>query len=112
MRFWDPRSANAQVASFNVRERVYKLDVTGNTMVIAMAGRLFDVYDVRKTSGQPTQEREGSLKFLTRSMGCMPDGQGALLLLDTLANVLIVRCRLCGWVCRRSNIRRILRRES
>lgn len=51
------------------------MDITGNTLVVAMASRLFQVYDVRRMD-MPAQERESSLKFLTRGLACMVDGQG------------------------------------
>jgi len=76
LRFWDPRSANAQVASYSLPERVYNMDIARNTLVVGMASRLFHIYDVRKMESGPAQERESSLKFLTRAVACMGDGQG------------------------------------
>lgn len=43
--------------------------------MVAMASRLFNIYDIRKMD-TPTQQRESSLKFMTRSIACMSDGQG------------------------------------
>ena len=40
-----------------------------------MASRLFHIYDIRKMD-IPAQQRESSLKYMTRSLACMPDGQG------------------------------------
>lgn len=40
-----------------------------------MASRLFHIYDLRNMSS-PAQQRESSLKYMTRSLACMPDGQG------------------------------------
>lgn len=51
------------------------MDTTGNLLVVAMASRLFHIYDIRKMD-MPAQERESSLKFLTRALACMVDGQG------------------------------------
>ena len=51
------------------------MDTTGNLLVIAMGSRLFHIYDIRKMD-MPAQERESSLKFLTRALACMVDGQG------------------------------------
>jgi cell cycle arrest protein BUB3 len=78
VRFWDPRAGPgaAQQASHTVPERVYAMDLVKNTLVVAMASRLFHIYDVRKMD-RPTQERESSLKYMTRSVACMLDGQGA-----------------------------------
>lgn len=53
------------------------MDITGTTLVVAMASRLFQIFDIRKMD-KPAQERESSLKFLTRALACMVDGQGAL----------------------------------
>jgi len=75
LRFWDPRAATAQQAVHKLPERVYKMDITGNTLVVAMASRLFHIYDIRKMD-MAAQERGSSLKFLTRALGCMVDGQG------------------------------------
>jgi cell cycle arrest protein BUB3 len=75
LRFWDPRAPTAQVASHATPERVYSLDHVNNTLVVAMASRLFHIYDIRKMD-LPAQQRESSLKYMTRSLACMPDGEG------------------------------------
>jgi cell cycle arrest protein BUB3 len=51
------------------------MDLTRNTLVVAMASRIFHIYDIRKMDS-PAQQRESSLKFMTRSLACMVDGQG------------------------------------
>lgn len=51
------------------------MDLVNHTLVVAMASRLFNIYDIRKMD-TPTQQRESSLKFMTRSIACMSDGQG------------------------------------
>jgi len=56
-------------------ERIYALDHVNNSLVVAMASRLFHIYDIRKM-GTPAQERESSLKYMTRSLACMPNGEG------------------------------------
>jgi len=40
-----------------------------------MASRLFHIHDVRNLDA-PVRERDSSLKFLTRALACMSDGQG------------------------------------
>ncbi|EKM75034.1 hypothetical protein AGABI1DRAFT_116607 [Agaricus bisporus var. burnettii JB137-S8] len=77
LRFWDPRLAqtSSQTQSHSTPERIYHLDLIDTTLVIAMASRLFHIYDLRNMSS-PTQQRESSLKYMTRSLACMPDGQG------------------------------------
>jgi cell cycle arrest protein BUB3 len=51
------------------------MDLVNNWLVVAMASRLFHIYDIRKMD-VPEQQRESSLKFMTRSLACMADGQG------------------------------------
>ncbi|TRM58926.1 WD40-repeat-containing domain protein [Schizophyllum amplum] len=77
VRLWDPRSSSTscQTSSHQTPERVYFVDTVGNYLVAALASRLFAIYDMRKMD-QPMQQRESSLKFMTRSLACMPDGTG------------------------------------
>lgn len=84
VRLWDPRSSSAscQTSSHQTPERVYYIDTVGNYLVAALASRLFAIYDLRKMD-QPMQQRESSLKFMTRSLACMPDGTGASCTLRT-----------------------------
>ncbi|KAI0288400.1 hypothetical protein B0F90DRAFT_1802998, partial [Multifurca ochricompacta] len=51
------------------------MDAVGHRLVVALASRLFHIFDVRKME-TPEQTRESSLKFLTRALACMSDGQG------------------------------------
>lgn len=51
------------------------MDVVNHTLVVAMASRLFNIYDIRKMD-VAAQTRESSLKFMTRALACMVDGQG------------------------------------
>ncbi|KAH7908032.1 WD40-repeat-containing domain protein [Hygrophoropsis aurantiaca] len=75
LRFWDPRAPTAEQSTHSLPERVYHTDLVNNTLVVAMASRLFHIYDIRKMD-MPAQQRESSLKFMTRSLACMVDGQG------------------------------------
>ncbi|TEB21248.1 WD40 repeat-like protein [Coprinellus micaceus] len=77
VRFWDGRapSGSAETSKTDTPERVYALDVVQNTLVVAMASRLFHIYDVRNMR-VPSQQRESSLKYMTRSLACMPTGEG------------------------------------
>ena len=77
VRFWDPRAATAQQSSHQLPERVYFMDTVGHRLVLALASRLFHIFDVRKMDA-PEQTRESSLKFLTRALACMSDGQGSV----------------------------------
>ncbi|KAF8626052.1 hypothetical protein AX15_005106 [Amanita polypyramis BW_CC] len=75
LRLWDSRSSMPQQSSHSTPERVYQLDLVNNTLVIAMASRLFHIYDIRRMD-TPSQIRESSLKYMTRSLACMPTGEG------------------------------------
>jgi cell cycle arrest protein BUB3 len=55
------------------------MDLVNNRLVVAMASRLFHIYDIRNMA-VPEQQRESSLKFMTRSLACMVDGEGKSLL--------------------------------
>ena len=78
VRFWDPRASSQQQSSHEVPERVYNMDLVNHILVVAMASRLFHIYDIRKMDS-PAQTRESSLKFMTRALACMSDGQGVFL---------------------------------
>ena len=82
IRFWDPRAnpppsptPSFQAASYATPERVYAMDLSNTTLVVAMASRLFHIYDIRKMD-VPAQQRESSLKYMTRSLACMKSGEG------------------------------------
>ncbi|KAG6812833.1 hypothetical protein H0H92_016102 [Tricholoma furcatifolium] len=75
IRFWDSRASSPQHSSHDTPERIYHLDLVHNTLVVAMASRLFNIYDIRKMDSL-VQQRESSLKFMTRALACMPDGEG------------------------------------
>lgn len=51
------------------------MDIVGNKLVVGLAGRLVHIYDTRKLD-TPLQIRESSLKYMTRAIACMGDGQG------------------------------------
>jgi cell cycle arrest protein BUB3 len=65
------------------------MDLANNLLVVAMASRLFHIYDIRKMD-VPEQSRESSLKFMTRSLACMADGQGERLFLLSFSFVVVV----------------------
>ncbi|KAG8933808.1 hypothetical protein FRC02_011130 [Tulasnella sp. 418] len=78
VRSWDPRvqTTPTQPTSAHPQpERVYGMDLTGNTLVVAMAGRLVNIYDLRNMV-EPTQRRESSLRFMTKTVACMANGEG------------------------------------
>lgn len=77
LRLWDPRASTPQQSSHSTPERVYQIDIVNNTLVVAMASRLFHIYDIRKMD-TASQIRESSLKYMTRSLACMPTGEGEM----------------------------------
>lgn len=62
------------------------MDAAGDKLVLAMAQRHVYIYDTRNLATaisapstaavEPFQKRENSLKFMTRCVRCMPNGQG------------------------------------
>ncbi|CAB9521414.1 Nucleoporin GLE2 [Seminavis robusta] len=74
LKFWDMRSPNP-VGALDMPERVYDLDVRGNLMVVATAGRQIVSYDV---SGEPREysRKESPLKYQSRCISCFTDTTG------------------------------------
>ena len=106
LRFWDPRASSPQQSSHSLPERVYQMDLVNYNLVVSMASRLFHIYDIRKMDA-PAQTRESSLKYLTRALACMSDGQGACSQLCSQM-MLDVAARLCYCFRRRKNCCRVL----
>ncbi|KAJ9093436.1 hypothetical protein QFC21_006467 [Naganishia friedmannii] len=77
LRVWDPRAADALVATRQLPSKVYcaSFAPVSSSLVVSMAHRNVHVYDVRKLE-EPKQKRESALKFMTRSVACMADGKG------------------------------------
>jgi mRNA export factor len=74
LKFWDCRQPTP-VATLDMPERVYAMDVRDNLLVVATAGRHIICYDV---SGQPREylRKESPLKYQTRCIACFPDQMG------------------------------------
>jgi cell cycle arrest protein BUB3 len=51
------------------------MSTVGNRLVVATAGRMVNVFDVRSLD-EPEQQRESSLKYQTRVVTCYPNGTG------------------------------------
>ncbi|CAG8475389.1 8397_t:CDS:2 [Paraglomus brasilianum] len=75
VRLWDIREKDASIGVHAQPNKVFALDVVQYKLVVAMAGRHVFIYDIRYMA-EPIQRRESSLKFMTRSVKCMPNGQG------------------------------------
>jgi mRNA export factor len=74
LKFWDTRSPTP-AGTLELPERVYDLDVRGNLMCVATAGRHIITYDV---SGEPREHsrKESPLKYQSRCISCFPDMMG------------------------------------
>lgn len=74
LKFWDARQQNP-VGQFDLAERCYDMDVRGNLLVVATAGRQIETYDV---SSEPRKHstKESPLKFQSRCIACFPDLTG------------------------------------
>jgi hypothetical protein len=55
------------------------MDLVGHTLVVAMASRLFQIWDVRNMQS-PVSQRESSLKYMTRAVACMSDQKGQIII--------------------------------
>ncbi|RKP12853.1 WD40-repeat-containing domain protein [Piptocephalis cylindrospora] len=73
----DPRSSptEASPTSLKLPAKAFALSGVGNRVVVATAERHVYVYDLRSTK-EPEQRRESSLRYQTRSLRCMPSGEG------------------------------------
>lgn len=76
---YDIRAPSPRTGSYPTPERVYYMDIFGYNVVVAMAGRKFNIYDIRMMD-RPKQERESSLRFMTGAVACMLNGEGASVL--------------------------------
>ncbi|KAI5804390.1 WD40-repeat-containing domain protein [Geopyxis carbonaria] len=75
MRMFDPRSSTPETSTHKQPHKIYALSSAGNIVVCAMANRALYLYDLRNMA-EPWQRRESSLKFMTRTVQCMPNAQG------------------------------------
>lgn len=88
VQLWDARSQGSasnndqsskisynHIGRYDQGNKVFSLDTQGNRLVVATAGRIINVYDLRnmKTS---IQKRESPLKLMTRAVRCMPNEEG------------------------------------
>lgn len=86
----DPR-ANKRVGHHVQSERVVHMDLVGNRLVVALAPRRFNIYDIRNMK-DPEVQRESSLRFMTAALACMTNGEGAHFILLVLihSSILLV----------------------
>ncbi|KAK6338073.1 hypothetical protein TWF696_001544 [Orbilia brochopaga] len=67
--------AGSTTSTHNLPHKIFSLSTISNKLVVAMASRSIHIYDLRAMS-EPFQRRESSLKFMTRTVRCMPNGEG------------------------------------
>ncbi|KAG0048703.1 mitotic spindle checkpoint protein Bub3 [Gryganskiella cystojenkinii] len=76
---WDHRAGGVEhghnLGKYKQPEKIFSLDVCDQKLVVAMAGRLVFIYDLRNMN-ETLQRRESSLKYQTRMVRCMRDGLG------------------------------------
>lgn len=70
----DPRSPES-TGSHAQPHKIFSLSTISHKLVVAMSSRSVYLYDLRNMSS-PWQRRESSLKFMTRTVRCMPNAQG------------------------------------
>ncbi|KAK9711440.1 mitotic spindle checkpoint protein Bub3 [Basidiobolus ranarum] len=74
IRLWDPRVQEALVGLYMQSLKVYSLDISQNKLDIYPWLIVMYIYDIRNM--KEMQTRESSLKHMTRSIRCMPNGEG------------------------------------
>ncbi|KAL2870656.1 WD40 repeat domain-containing protein [Aspergillus lucknowensis] len=90
-RMSEDRSTVAASTIIPLPSKPFSMSLTATKLVVAMASRTLHIYDLKalstltgesegpnpsKVEVEPWQRRESSLKFMTRSVACMPDDAG------------------------------------
>lgn len=77
IQYIDSRTGSTTQTVTNLPGKIFAMDSTpnGDKLVVAMSNRLVHVYDVRN-SLEPLQIRESGLKYQTKDLKCMPNGEG------------------------------------
>lgn len=77
LRFWNCQQPNP-VATLQLPERVYSMDIKYPLMVVGMADRQLNVYNLQTIQQNPQPYRTGqtNLKMTTRCVSCFPDRTG------------------------------------
>lgn len=74
LKYWDLRTPNP-IATLDMQERVYTLDVSQGLMVVGTAERYINIVNL----GNPTaifKTMQSPLKWQTRVISCFPDASG------------------------------------
>eukprot|EP00516_Mucochytrium_quahogii_P006602 CAMPEP_0203753442 /NCGR_PEP_ID=MMETSP0098-20131031/7210_1 /ASSEMBLY_ACC=CAM_ASM_000208 /TAXON_ID=96639 /ORGANISM=" , Strain NY0313808BC1" /LENGTH=326 /DNA_ID=CAMNT_0050644039 /DNA_START=228 /DNA_END=1208 /DNA_ORIENTATION=- len=81
---WDVREGNKNknVAKIDQKNKVFAMDVCGNKVIVGLAGRMFNIYDLRKCGEdldkleQIVESKPSSLQHQTRCVKFFPGGAG------------------------------------
>lgn len=88
LHFYDLKTEGKEPTTVKLPAKPHSLSITASKLVVAMASRLVYIYDLKTTmlltsegagdtaDPQPWQQRESSLKFMTRAVACMPNDDG------------------------------------
>ncbi|KUJ16352.1 mitotic checkpoint protein-like protein BUB3 [Mollisia scopiformis] len=88
LHFHDLSNPNATHSTITLPAKPHSLSLTSSKLVVAMSSRLVYIYQLSVTSLltsqangstlelKPWQQRESSLKFMTRAVSCMPNDDG------------------------------------
>ena len=72
---YTPSNMQNTIATVNVNERVYAMDVIGDIAVVACADRNIHIFDVRNISA-PLKTHQSPLRHQIRTVALFPDQQG------------------------------------
>ncbi|RFU31174.1 hypothetical protein B7463_g5160, partial [Scytalidium lignicola] len=87
LHLYDLKNPDKGPRTINLPAKPHTLSITPSKLVVGMASRLVHVYELQTTAMlafqstdstdlQPWQQRESSLKFMTRAVACMPNDDG------------------------------------
>jgi cell cycle arrest protein BUB3 len=88
LHFHDLSNPDHEPTTISLPAKPHSLSISASKLVVAMASRLLYIYDLKSTlmlasqaNGaatelKPWQQRESSLKFMTRAVACMPNDDG------------------------------------
>lgn len=81
LKFWDMRDPNGCVATIDLPEKVYSMDLRDDTLVLGLAERRLQVYNLSMLQRMgnkvgPVKDGETALKLQTRCVSCFPDKKG------------------------------------
>ncbi|OWB50095.1 hypothetical protein B5S27_g1642 [[Candida] boidinii] len=78
----DPRNGNdsgsgsgTSSEKFTISNKIFNIDTVNEKLVLSTSDRLINIFDIRNLS-KPLSIRENGFKYQTRSLKCMPNGDG------------------------------------